>query len=138
MRNSISPRQTLLLVLLPMLATFAGQRLFLHLVGVHHVHASGVLVHHLFFGVLIVIPTAFVLALGAPNRALAVLSRMALGIGSAMVLDEMVYLMATQATDADYVSPLSFWGAVILVTLAALLLLILHGLRARDGERDRE
>ena len=44
----LSARQTLLLILLPMLATFASQRLYLHLVGVHHVRANGFIIHHLF------------------------------------------------------------------------------------------
>src|SRR4051812_22348122 len=87
--------QTLLLVLLPMLATFAGQRLYLHLVGVRHVYPAGYLVHHLFTGTLIVIAAAFVLAFGTRNRALAVLALAALGVGAAMVLDELVYLVAT-------------------------------------------
>ena len=128
MSHPLTARQTLLLILLPMLATFAGQRLFLHLVGVHHVRTGGVIIHHLFFGVALVIPAAFALAFGARNRGAAMLSRAALGIGSAMVLDEIVYLVATQASDGDYISPLSLWGAIIFISLAVLLLLILFRL----------
>ncbi len=118
----LSPKQTLLLILLPLLGTFLGQRLYLHLVGVHHIYPGGYLVHHLFTGVLIVIPAAFVLAFGTRRRRTAILARVALGIGSAMVLDEIVYLVATQATDADYVSGVSLGGAVVFVTLAVVLL----------------
>jgi hypothetical protein len=81
-------KQTLLLILVPMLATFAIQRLYLHVVGVQHIRASGLIIHHLFFGVATIIPAAFVLAFGARHRRSAILSRVALGIGSAMVLDE--------------------------------------------------
>jgi len=119
-------KQTLLLILLPMLATFAIQRLYLHLVGVQHVRASGLIIHHLFFGVMIVLPAAFVLAFGPRNHTSAVLSRLALGIGSAMILDEMVYLTATQASDSDYVSALSLKGAVIFISLGTALLLGLY------------
>ena len=56
-------RQTLLLMLLPMLATFAGLRLYLHLVHVQHIYPCGYLVHHLFIGILILVPGAFLLAL---------------------------------------------------------------------------
>jgi hypothetical protein len=45
-----------------------------------------------------------------------------LGVVSAMVLDEIAYLVATGASDTDYVSPLSLWGAVILISLAAVFL----------------
>lgn len=119
-------RQTLLLILLPLLATFAGQRLYLHLAGVHHVYPGGYLVHHLFFGVLIVLPTAFLLAFGPRRRRTAVLARVALGSGSAMILDEIVYLVATKATDADYVSPLSLQGAMVFIALGVILLWILY------------
>ena len=68
------------------------------------------------------IPAAFVLAFGTRRRRTAILARVALGIGSAMILDEIVYLVATQATDADYVSGVSLGGAVVFVTLAVVLL----------------
>jgi hypothetical protein len=125
-------RHTFLLILLPMLATFAGQRLYLHLVQVRHIYPAGYLVHHLFTGALIVIPAAFVLAFGTRNRALGTLAPVALGVGTAMVLDEVTYLVATRATDEDYVSPVSLGGAIVLITLATALLLVLYR-RHRDG-----
>src|SRR5260370_39438062 len=99
---SLAPQRTLVLILGPMLATFLCQRLYLHLVQVQHVYPAGYLVHHLFTGVLILIPAAFVIAFGVRSRLSAMLARVALGIGSAMVLDEVTYLVATHASDADY------------------------------------
>ena len=125
-RVVLPPRQTLLLILVPLLATFAGHRLALHLGGVRHVYPGGYLVHHLFTGTLIVIPAAFVLAFGARRRSVALAAPAALGVGSAMVLDEVAYLVVTKATDEDYVSPVSLWGAVSLITLAVVLLLLLY------------
>src|SRR5881398_3154391 len=103
--NQLTAKRTLQLILLPMLATFVCQRLYLHLVRVQHVYPAGYLLHHLYTGALIVIPAAFVLAFGARNRVLARLAPAALGAGSAMVLDEVTYLVATKASDDDYVSP---------------------------------
>ena len=128
MQSLLSPKRTLRLILAPMLATFVCQRLYLHLVRVRHVYPAGYLVHHLFTGALIVIPAAFVLAFGARNRLLAVLAPAFLGIGSAMVLDEITYLVATKATDEDYVSGLSLCGAIILISLATAFLLALYRL----------
>ncbi|SRR6266404_3536127 len=128
MQSLLSPKRTLRLILAPMLATFVCQRLYLHLVRVQHVYPAGYLVHHLFTGALIVIPAAFVLAFGARNRLLAVLAPAFLGIGSAMVLDEITYLVATKATDEDYVSGLSLCGAIILISLATAFLLALYRL----------
>src|SRR5258706_3882480 len=116
--NRLTAKQTLRLILWPMLATFVCQRLYLHLVRVQHVYPAGFLVHHLFIGALIEIPAAFILAFGTRNRLLARLAPLALGIGSAMVLDEVTYLVATKASDEDYVSAVSLGGAIILISLA--------------------
>jgi uncharacterized membrane protein YeaQ/YmgE (transglycosylase-associated protein family) len=130
--NQLTAKQTLKLILGPMLATFVCQRLYLHLVRVQHVYPGGYLVHHLFFGALIVVPAAFILAFGTRNRLLGYMAPVALGIGSAMILDEVTYLVATKATDQDYVSPISLVGAIILISLATALLLSLYRLH-RDN-----
>jgi hypothetical protein len=134
--SHLTPKQTLLLILLPMLGTFVGQRLFLHLVRVQHVYLAGYLVHHLFMGALIEIPAAFVLAFGTRNRLLAVLAPAALGVGSAMVLDEIAYLVITQATDEDYVSAVSLWGGVLFISLAVILLLGLYRWRGEETSHE--
>jgi hypothetical protein len=124
--QQLPPKQTLLLILVPLLGTFVCQRLYLHLVRVQHIYPGGHLVHHLFVGILIVIPAAFVLAFGARHRLLAISARVALGIGSAMILDEIVYLVVTKATDEDYVSRVSLCGALAFVFLAVALLWALY------------
>src|SRR2546421_12996811 len=131
MPSPLSPKRTLQLILLPMLATFVCQRLYLHLVRVQHVYPAGYLVHHLYIGALIEIPAAFILAFGVRNRLLERLAPVALGMGSAMILDEITYLVATKATDEDYVSSTSLVGALILISLATAFLLFLYR-RHRD------
>ena len=126
MDGAFSPKQTLLLILAPMLATFGGLRIFLHFVRVQHVYPGGYLVHHLFTGAVLLIPAAFLLAFGPKSRRSAVLARVAVGIGSAMVLDELVFLVMTKATDADYTSPLSLWGGTGFITAGAVLLLAMY------------
>ena len=61
--QQLPPKYTLLLILLPLLGTFACQRLYLHLVRVQHVYPGGHRLHHLFVGVLIVILAAFLFGL---------------------------------------------------------------------------
>src|SRR3989442_9531663 len=134
-RQQLPPKQTLLLILFPLLGTFACQRLYLHLVRVQHMYPGGYLVHHLFVGVLIVIPAAFLLAFGARRRLLAISARVALGIGSAMILDEVVYLVVTKATDEDYVSGVSLCGAIAFISLAVVLLRTLY--KSQRDEHDR-
>jgi len=125
-RQTLPPKQTLRLILFPMLGTVVCQRLYLHLVRVQHIYPGGHLVHHLFVGVLIVIPAAFVSAFGTRSRVVALLTPVALGIGSAMVLDEVAYLVLTRATDEDYVSRTSLYGAMVFITLAVVVLLALY------------
>jgi hypothetical protein len=43
-----------------------------------------------------------------------------------MILDELVYLVATKATDSDYISPLSLGGASLFISVAALFLFFLY------------
>jgi hypothetical protein len=129
----LTPKQTLLWTWLPMLATFAGTRLPLHLGGVHHVYPFGHLLHHLYTGALLVIAAAFILAFASGKRLVAIVTRVILGIGSALVLDEVVYLVVTQASDTDYVSSISLWGAVILMFLGTALLFALYWLHRDKG-----
>jgi hypothetical protein len=121
------PAATLLLILVPMLVTAVGQRLFLHLVNPDaDVFIAGYNVHHLYSGTLLVIPAAFVLAFGVRalwGRGLALI---VLGVGSAMVLDQVVYLITTDGSNAAYLKPISLWGAVVLIGLASVLLLVLY------------
>ena len=133
MPASLTPKQTLLWTWLPMLATVAGTRLHLHLGGVHHVYPFGYLLHHLYTGALLVIGAAFILAFASGNRLVAILTRVILGIGSALVLDEVVYLVGTQASDTDYVSSVSLWGSVLLMCLGTTLLLVLYWLHRDKG-----
>ena len=85
MHDVRSPRQTLLLVLIPMLTTFIGQRFYLHLIPIKHLVLAGFLIHHLFLCLLIALPAAFVLAFGFRNRLLATAAPLLLGVGTAMV-----------------------------------------------------
>jgi hypothetical protein len=128
-RRPLTPKQTLLLLLLPLLTTFLCLRLYLHLVGVRHIYPGGFLVHHLFIGVLIALPAAFLLAFELRNVLLARLALVALGIGSALILDEVTYLVATKGTDADYVSRVSLFGAIAFESMAVILLLAIYKLK---------
>jgi len=79
----LAAKQTLLLILVPMLATFVLLRLFLHLAGVRHAYPFGHLVHHLFWGVLLLIPAAFLLAFSTktPSVAAAAGRKLAIATG---------------------------------------------------------
>ena len=125
-REPLAAKQTLLLILLPLLVTFVGLRLFLHLVHVRHIYPGGYLVHHLFIGVFLLVPAAFVLAFGSRKRPAQVMAKVTVGIGSAMILDEWTYLVATKATDNDHVSRVCLVGAMVCISLAVIVLIVLY------------
>lgn len=127
--TSPAPKQSLILILSAMWITFLGLRLSLHLGGVRHVYPGGHLVHHFFFGAILLIPAAFLLAFPPPSNWLRLANLAVLGVACALLLDEFVYLLATQASDADYVSRLSLVGALVLISSASILLLAVY--RAR-------
>lgn len=128
MHWSRPPGQTLALILLPMVASVVILRIYLHSVGIQHVYVSGHIFYHLFTGVLLLIPAAFVLAFEPRGAAIAHTARVALGIGSGLVLDEVVFLVATDRTAEAYTTPLSLGGSIALVSLASILLLVLYRL----------
>ncbi|MEW5875514.1 MAG: hypothetical protein AB1752_10060 [Candidatus Zixiibacteriota bacterium] len=118
--------ESLWFILASMLATFVVQRGWLHLVNPNSdFNLLGYNVHHLFTGALIETIAAFALAVGIQNvwRRRACLS--ALGIGSAMVLDEIVYLIATDGSNQSYLLPVSLYGAIVMIAVAALYLVVL-------------
>ena len=118
-------------ILGPMLLTFLIQRTFLHFFS-HpnfHVYVGGFRVHHLFTGALIQISSAFLLAFGVRSK-LRSLVLVALGIGSAMVLDEVFFLVFTDGSNEAYRGRVSFLGAAALLALAAAFLIALYA-RAR-------
>ena len=111
MPDPSSPLMTLLLILLPMLGVFLVQRLYLHLVNPDlDLFVAGYNVHHLFTGVLLVIPAAFALAFGVASPWLRAATLVVLGAGTGMVLDQVVFLITTDGTNASYLAPISLWA----------------------------
>ena len=127
MFDANQPATTLLFILVPLAATFIGQRLYLHLIN-HNadLYLFGHNVHHLFVGAVMAIPAAFVLAFQPETPWLRLTALAVLGSGSSMVLDEVIFLVATDGSNDSYIKPVSLWGAVFMHALALGLLLLLY------------
>lgn len=116
-------RETALLIFIALLGTFIPQRLYLHLVNPNaDAFLFGYNVHHLFTGAVIEIPAATLLALRVGGIWTRRIAAVAFGSGSAMVLDEVVYLITTDGSNQAYLTPVSLWGAVVLVGVMAFSL----------------
>lgn len=107
-----------------MAVTFVVMRAYLHTSPNTDLSIAGYNVHHLFTGLIL-------LTLGGiPAVLLPVGDRWALpatalfGIGLALALDEWLYLIVTDGTNASYLLPVSFWGGLVAIALAILYALI--------------
>jgi hypothetical protein len=126
-----SSEQKLVLILCAMWITFVGLRLSLHLGGVRHIHPGGHLIHHFFFGAMLLIPAAFLLVFPPHGSRLRLTNFAVVGVACGLMLDEFVYLLATQGSDADYVSGVSLVGALVLVSSSTVLLLGIYFTRCK-------
>lgn len=87
---------------------------------------AGYNIHHLFTGLLLITAGGIPLALFAGRSLLLDIASIAFGAGLALALDEWVYLIATDGSNASYLLPVSLKGGLLMVGLAALYVLILH------------
>ena len=108
-----------------MAATFVVMRAYLHWSPNTDFTVGRYNVHHLFTGVLLLavcgIP-AVSLPLAPRARAIAIAG---FGMGLALALDEWVYLIATDGTNAAYVQSLSLVSGAVMVATACVYTLVL-------------
>jgi hypothetical protein len=117
--------------LLGFLSTFLVVRTWLWFTPNADFNIAGYNIHHLFTGVLVLTASMLPLALGYGSGRAASLLALAAGAGLSLVLDEWVYLIVTDGTNASYLLPVSFWGAVVLHTVVALAVIAGIGLRRK-------
>jgi hypothetical protein len=114
MRTSGDDRSRILIATL--LLTFLGFRVVLHLRPDTDLFVAGHDVHHLYTGVLLMaffgIPAVIA---GRPRSSLNVAG---FGAGTAMALDQWIYLITTDGTNASYVTSWSLCTGTVMVLLA--------------------
>lgn len=128
-------RRNGLLLLFTMAATFLLLRAMLYVSPDSDLDVAGYNVHHLFTGLLLIAGGGIPLAIfrGSTRRLDA--SLVLFGAGLGMALDEWVYLIATDGSNASYLLPVSWWGGVALVGLACAYAALLVALRHRESRR---
>ncbi|HEX9669845.1 MAG TPA: hypothetical protein VGC93_10210 [Thermoanaerobaculia bacterium] len=112
---SATDRRRLRLFLLGLLLPFAALRLLLHASPNANFDVGGYNVHHLFTGLLLVTAGGVPLAVRRGPERLLDLCAGVFGVGLSLALDEWVYLIATDGSDASYLLPISLWGGVVMV-----------------------
>ncbi|HLE56610.1 MAG TPA: hypothetical protein VJB15_05950 [Rhodothermia bacterium] len=114
------------IVVIALLVTFVVTRAMLTMSPNSDFDVAGYNVHHLFTGLLLITAGGIPLAL-FPGRSLILdVASVAFGAGLALALDEWVYLIATDGSNASYLLPVSLKGGVLMVGLAVLYVAVLY------------
>lgn len=132
----MSDRRRAKLILGSLLVTFVVVRLALWRSPDSDFDIAGYNIHHLFTGVVLMTAGGIPLILRAGRSGWLDAACGAFGIGLALALDEVVYLIATDGSNASYLLPVSFWGGVMVVGLGLLWVLVVGwsgGGRGKDG-----
>jgi hypothetical protein len=101
-----------------MALTFVVLRAYLHLSPETDLDIAGYNVHHLFTGLALLTLGGIPAVLLPPNDRRALPSIALFGVGLSLALDEWLYLIVTDGTNAAYVTPVSFFGGLVAVTAA--------------------
>ena len=132
----MSDRRRARLILASLLLTFVVIRLMMWRSPDSDFDIAGYNIHHLFTGVLLATAAGIPLIL-RPGRSRCLEGDFfVFGAGLALTLDEVVYLIATDGSNASYLLPVSFWGGVVVVGLGALWIALV-GWWSRNGDSDR-
>lgn len=134
--NSSSIRRAKLIIF-SLIVTFIFLRIYLFFSPDTDLDIGNYNVHHIYTGLL------FIMFFGIPLGVLSGRGRffdlcsLGFGAGLSMSLDELVYIVVTDGSNAAYLLPVSFWGGVFMVSLAVFwtLLIVLFGVRGNDKEQ---
>lgn len=119
--SSKSPRAVKkngVVLLCSMSLTFALLRAYLHFSPDTDLNIGRYNIHHLFTGLLLIAAGGIPLAILDASTRWLKLARWIFGAGLGMALDEWVYLIATDGSNASYLLPVSFWGGAVVIGLA--------------------
>jgi hypothetical protein len=120
------------LLLLALVVTFVLLRVWLHHFPNTDLNVGGYNIHHLFTGLLLITLGGIPLVVWQGRSRWLDVATLSFGVGLSLALDEWVFLIATDGTNAAYLLPVSFWGGVVLLALACGYVLGLAWLARRQ------
>jgi len=119
-------RRRAAIILVSLVATFIVVRASLSMSPDSDFNVMGYNVHHLFTGLVLITVGGIPLALFPANSRILDAMAALFGAGLSLALDEWVYLIVTDGTNASYLLPVSLKGGTIMVVLAAAYVAILY------------
>ena len=108
------------LLITAMAVTFVVTRAYLHWRPDTDLNIGRYNIHHLFTGVLIVAICGIPAILGMSGRRAQIILTMGFGVGLSLALDQWVYLIVTDGTNASYLLPVSLIPGAIMVAGACV------------------
>ncbi|HLC70484.1 MAG TPA: hypothetical protein VJI32_00625 [Candidatus Nanoarchaeia archaeon] len=121
------PKKKIHLFTIALVLTFIITRIYLWLFPHANFNLGPYNIHHLYVGAVLLILTVIMMVAGVSNRIIIILA----GISSALILDQLVFLTATDGADLTYLGRTSLWGAVTAVLGAVLLAQVIYWWRKR-------
>jgi len=109
-----------------MLGSFIVIRILLHMSPDSDFDVAGYNIHHLFTGLLMIVAGGIPLALFAGRNLFLDIAAATFGVGLSLALDEWVYLIVTDGSNASYLLPVSLRGGIVMVSLATLYVGVLY------------
>ena len=100
-----------------LLLTFMITRVYLWIFPHANINLGPYNIHHLYIGAVLLIVTAILMIAGIHHFMVIILA----GISSALILDQLVFLTASDGGDLTYLGKTSFWGGVAAVLIVAVL-----------------
>ena len=119
-------RRRAAIILVSLVATFIVVRVSLSMSPDSDFNVMGYNVHHLFTGLILITVGGIPLALFPRDSRILDAMAALFGAGLSLALDEWVYLIVTDGTNASYLLPVSLKGGTIMVVLAAAYVAILY------------
>lgn len=119
-----------------MVLTFAAMRIWLSFTPDADFDVAGYNIHHLFTGIVLLTACAIPLVVRRHRDGLRSILLVGFGVGLALVLDEWVYLIVTDGSNASYLLPVSFWGGAIAIAVAAAFALFVGRFDAERSDKD--
>ena len=118
-------RKRTLLTITALIVTFVALRAYLVFSPDTDFNVGQYNIHHLFSGLVLITLGGLPLAMFHGQSRFLDGAALIFGVGLSMALDEWVYLIATDGSNASYLLPVSFWGGVIAIGLACVYALAL-------------
>ena len=112
-----------------LLATLIILRAFLLFLPSTNLNFFGYNIHHLFIGAFLIVIVLLLFIFDIVNKLTILLA----GISSALVLDEIIYLIATDGSDISYLTPVSLLGMVFLTSTIMILTIILYSFKKQKS-----